>query len=274
MVEDAFLDLLSSLRLDAENLLYVAVIIVAALLAVRALHFIMQALASRYAAHGNKIRMLFPLLKLLIYAALVFVVVTTLFELGSAEVLLASGLFGAALGLGLKDVFADMVTGIVMVFEKPYHIGDMVSVEGHYGEVKDMGFRATRILTPDDDLVSVPNILMFNRPVASANYGSPHMMVTVDIYTDFGCDRKEVMRVLREAAVTSRYSNIRPGYPVLVLVKDSPFYVRFRVRSYVWNLADEFAYETDLTVRAWRELARMGVEPPRMGWAHGLEGNA
>lgn len=258
------MDLLSTFSIDMPTFLFLVSILVISVIAVRVVAFVMNILAARFKSQGNKIRMLIPLFKLLVYTSLLFIAVTTVFDLGSAEILLFSGLFGAAIGLGLKDVFADMVTGIIMVFEKPFHIGDRVSVEGHYGEVKDMGFRATRILTPDDDLVSVPNILMFNRPVASANFGSPHMMVTIDIYTDFGCDREAVKRVMREAVVTSRYSNIGNGYPVLTLVKDFPYYVRFRVRSYVWDLADEFAYETDITVRVWKELERMGVKPPRL----------
>lgn len=269
MVEDAILDFLATFSLDLPTLIYLTAVVVIAVVAVRLVAVAMNLLAAKFKSQGNKIRMLIPMFKLLIYASVIFVVITSVFDIGSAEILVFSGLFGAAVGLGLKDVFADMVSGIIIVFEKPYHIGDRVTVGGHYGEVKDMGFRATRILTPDDDLVSVPNIMMFNTPVASANYGSPHMMVTIDIYTDFDCDRQAVMDVLHEAVVTSRFSNINSGYPVLTLVKDFPYYVRFRVRSYVWEMADEFAYETDITVRAWNELRKMGVRPPRLALPEG-----
>lgn len=271
-MEDAILDFLATFSLDIPTLIYLFTVILVAVVAVRVVALTMNILAARFKSQGNKLRMLIPMFKLLVYAGVIFLILTSVFDLGSAEILVFSGLFGAAVGLGLKDVFADMVTGIIIVFEKPYHIGDRVRVEGHYGEVKDMGFRATRILTPDDDLVSVPNLLMFNTPVASTNYGSPHMMVTIDIYTDFDCDRQAVLGVLHEAVVTSRFSTIGNGYPVITLVKDFPYYVRFRVRSYVWEMADEFVYETDITVRAWNELRRMGVRPPRLALPEGIGG--
>lgn len=269
-MEEELLDLLSTFRLDIPTLIFLVSLLVGAWVAVRLVSLLMNILASRFKTQGNKIRMLIPMFKLLAYTSVAFFALNRVFDLGSAELLVFSGLFGAGIGFGLKDIFADMLSGIIMVFEKPFHIGDRVTIGDHYGEVKDMGFRATRILTPDDDLVSIPNAFMFNNAVASANYGTPHMMVTIDIYTDFGCDREMVREVLHEAVVTSRYSTIGNGYPISTRAKDFPYYVRFRVRSYVWNMADEFAYETDVAVRTWKELEKRGVKPPRLALPEGL----
>ncbi len=69
-----------------------------------------------------------------------------------------------------------------MKFEKPYQIGDKVKIGEYYGEVSDIGIRSTRLITPDDNLVSVPNYLIFTQAVASANAGSPEMMVVIDLF--------------------------------------------------------------------------------------------
>jgi len=270
-MEDAALELLSTFHLDIPTLIHLFTVIVVAVVAMRVVSLVMNILASKFKSQGSKLRMLIPMFKLLVYASVIFIIVTSVFDLGSAEILLFSGLFGAAVGFGMKDVFSNMVSGILIVFEKPYHIGDRITVEGQYGEVKDIGFRATRLLTPNDDMVSVPNMLVFNKPVASSNHGNPHMMITMDIYTDFECDRQVVMDILREAVVTSRFSNVSSSYPVITLVKDFPYYVRFRVRSYVWEMADEFVYETDVTIRAWKELRKIGVKPPRLALPEGFD---
>ena len=53
----------------------------------------------------------------------------------------------------LKNLFG----GLILVYDQPFQVGDKIRVGGTYGEVKSIGLRSTRIVTPDDNLVSVPN---------------------------------------------------------------------------------------------------------------------
>jgi len=154
------------------------------------------------------------------------------------------------------------VGGIVIIFEKPYQIGDKVTIGDKYGEVKDIGIRSTRIQTPADELVSVPNISIFNQPVTSGNAGDLAMMVMIDLFIHPDSDAEKAMKILKEALVTSKYVIISKKYHYTVLLEDFPFYKRVRAKGYVNDLRLEFEFKSEVTRRSWAEFKKAGIQPP------------
>jgi moderate conductance mechanosensitive channel len=137
-------------------------------------------------------------------------------------------------------------------------------LDGHYGEVKDIGLRVTRLVTPDDTLVSVPNGSILQTPVANVNAGNLEMMVMIDLFIDPNCDASLAMGILRKALLTSKYIRLSEKHPYVILMKDFPFYKRIRAKRYANDLRYEFIFETDVTKRAWHEFMRMGIRPSKM----------
>jgi small-conductance mechanosensitive channel len=211
------------------------------------------------------IKMLIPLLKFTFYFAAIYYILAGVFDIASDQLILFSGLLGAGLGFGLKDLFADVIGGLLIILERPYQIGDKITMGSHYGEVEDIGLRATRLVTPDDTLVSVPNGSIFQNPVLNVNAGSLEMMVVIDLFIDPSCDAALAMHILKEALVTSKYIRLSEKHPHVILLKDFPFYKRIRAKGYANDLRYEFPFETDVTRRAWQEFERAGIRPPRMG---------
>ena len=211
------------------------------------------------------VKMLIPLLKFSIYFAAIYYILVVIFDIGSNQIILFSGLLGAGLGFGLQNLFADVVGGILTVAERPYQIGDKITIGVHYGEVKDIGLRVTWLVTPDDNLVSVPNGSIFKDPVSSANAGNLEMMVAIDLFIDPSCDANLAMNILKEALVTSKYIRLSEKHPYVILIKDFPFYKRIRAKGYANDFRFEFLFETDVTRRAWQEFKQVGIRPPRIG---------
>lgn len=212
-----------------------------------------------------KVKMLIPLLNITIYFLAIYYILAGIFSFASDQLILFAGLLGAGLGFGLKDLFADLVGGLLIVVERPYKMGDKITMGGHYGEVKDIGLRVTRLVTPDDTLVSVPNGSIFQNPVANVNAGNLEMMVVIDLFIDSSCDGNLAMHILKEALVTSKYILLSERHPHVILMKDFPFYKRIRARGYANDFRYEFSFETDVTRRAWQEFKRAGIRPPKMG---------
>ncbi len=131
-------------------------------------------------------------------------------------------------------------------------------------EVKDIGIRATRLVTPDDTMVSVPNQMALSQPVANATAGVQEMMVVIDLFVDSRSDAPKAMEISREAVVTSRYVYISDGHQVSILLKDFPFYRRVRAKAYVRDLRREFDFESDVTTRAWEAFTVAGIEPQKV----------
>jgi small-conductance mechanosensitive channel len=211
-----------------------------------------------------KVKMIIPAVKFGIYVIALYYILREIVKIFGPELFLLTGLVGAAIGFGIKDLFADFVGGIVITFERPYQVGDKIAIGDYYGEVTNIGLRATTLVTPDDNTVTAPNSLIFNETVASGNNGNPEMMVVIDLYIASESDLKTAMRILRETVVSSKYVYISKASPVILLHKALPFYTRLRAKAYVNDLRDEFEFESDVHTRAWIEFKNKGIKSPQL----------
>ena len=250
--------------LNYSTLFRAVITLAVAYAAARIITIILIRFSERSYGHRISIRLLIPLIKFSIYALAVYYIAGSLLAFSTAELIAFSGLVGAAVGFGIKDLVAEVAGGLVIVLDKPYLVGDKVTMGGYYGEVKDIGIRATLLVTPDDTLVSVPNQIALSQPVANATAGVQQMMVVIDLFIDSRSDAKEAMEIMREAVVTSRFVYISEEQRVNVLLKDFPFYRRVRAKAYVRELRREFDFESDVTVRAWGAFKEAGIMPPEV----------
>ncbi len=76
------------------------------------------------------------------------------------------GLFGVAVALGAQDLFKNLISGVMIILEKRFHIGDVISIPGHTeGTVEHIGFRSTLIRKFDTTPISMPNYLFAEVPI-------------------------------------------------------------------------------------------------------------
>lgn len=174
------------------------------------------------------------------------------------------GSVGLAFAIGAKDIAASLLSGLIVVFDRSFQVGDRVKFNDIYGDVIAIGVRSTRIRTLDDSIVTVPNSQFMNEPVTSANAGALDMQVEVDFFVDADSDLKLTRRLLSESAVASRYTYLEK--PVQVLFKkvfvDRVFCTRARVKAYVVETIYEKAFESDLTERFQLAARKHGIEGP------------
>lgn len=240
----------------------VVVTLVLAYLAARGLSVLLSLLADRFVEQRLRVKMLIPLSKVVVYVGAVYVILGPILRLSPPQLVAFAGLFGAALGFGLKDVFANAIGGLLIVLTQPYRPGDKVEIGDHYGEVEDIGVRATTLTTPDDDSVSVPNYVSFNEPVSNANAGSNEMMVVVEVHVDDPTDVDRATTILEEALLTSPYVHLSDDHPAVVRVEDRAYYRTLKGKAYVNDLRDEFAFETDVTERTLNAFEAAGIDSP------------
>jgi small-conductance mechanosensitive channel len=250
--------------IDTGTIISSTLVIFIAYLLVRVITFILVLISERSGQYRITVKMVIPLLKFSIYGIAVYYILVNILKWESSQLILFGGLLGAAIGFGLKDLFADVIGGIVITLEKPYQVGDKIRMGDYYGEVSDVGIRATKLVTPDDNLVSAPNYLVFTQAVASANAGAPEMMVVIDVFIDPDSDTVLAMKILKESVMTSKYVYVSRKRPFTVLLKDFPFYRRLRAKAYVNDLRYEFEFESEVTRRAWKEYSNYGIKAPNV----------
>lgn len=178
--------------------------------------------------------------------------------------LAVSGTMAVALGLSMKDLVASVVAGVILIFDRPFQVGDRVTFGGIYGEIKTIGLRAVRLVTLDDSVVTIPNSKFITDAVASGNFGAMDMMIEVNFHIDLATDISQAKQLLYEAAVTSSYVYLKK--PVSLVLTEVDFANRpsmqIRVKAYVLDVHFEKAFQTDLLIRGNESLANAGITRP------------
>lgn len=251
------------LQIDWSTIIRSVSVMVAAYLLARGLSYGMTALSNRTVERRITVKMLIPLIKLGIYGFALYYVLVPVFELSSSQVLAVSGLIGAGIGFGLKDLFANIIGGLVLIVERPYKVGDKITIGEHYGEVLDIGLRSTKLQTPGDTLVSVPNYKSFTEAVANANAGNPEMLVSIGFTVDKEADLDEATRIVEEALVTSDHVYLSDKRFYDVQVRDDEEDIEIEGRAYVNDHRNELAFVTDVTRRVTEAFQEQDIPRPQ-----------
>lgn len=254
----------SDVPVSPGTLLKAVTVLLLAYLLARLTSYLLTTAADRLATHRFRVTLLVPIAKLAIYGAGAWVVIRLLFDLSTTQLVAFSGLLGAAPGLGLKDLVADLLGGLVLVAEQPYQIGDKVSIDDYYGEVVDIGVRSTTLVTPGDTLVTVPNYLFFDESIANANAGNAEMLVTVEFFVDPETDVEHAREIVEEALITSPYVYVTDDLPAEVLVEDDLYYRTLTGRAYVTDLRKELHFRSDVTRRVLDRFSEAGIRSPKV----------
>jgi small-conductance mechanosensitive channel len=93
--------------------------------------------------------------------------ILSLVGVSQAAILATFGALGLALSLALQDILKNFFAGLYLLFERPFLIGDEIQIREHVGRVEDVGFRTMCIRTEDNDLLVIPNAIVFAEIVAN-----------------------------------------------------------------------------------------------------------
>ena len=183
----------------------------------------------------------------------------------SAEVrAVIGGTVVVAVGFATRDLLASLVAGVLIIFDRPFQIGDRVKFGGEYGDILNIGLRSVKLRTLDDSTVTIPNNLFLSEVASSGNSGELEMQTVVDFYIGVDQDIRRARELVREAAATSRY--IFLPKPIVVLASQVPLEsciaMQIRLKSYVLDTKFEKEFETDITLRVQAAFAEDRIQPP------------
>lgn len=119
------------------------------------------------------------------------------------------GIAGLAVGLAAQETMANIFAGFAILWDRPFRLGDTVTIAGNQGQVSEIGLRSTRIRTFDQREVILPNKEVIQQPIVNHST-APAMRIDAGVQVAYGVPVQRVREVLIAAA--------REGLPVL----DSP----------------------------------------------------
>ncbi|MDH5447222.1 MAG: mechanosensitive ion channel family protein [Gammaproteobacteria bacterium] len=116
--------------------------------------------------------------------------------------LASAGILGIAIGFAAKDTLANLFSGVFILADAPYKLGDYVVLDGgERGKVTAIGLRSTRLVTRDDVEVTIPNAIMGNTRIINES-GGPHekFRIRVSVGVAYGSDIDQVKSILMDIA--------------------------------------------------------------------------
>jgi small-conductance mechanosensitive channel len=171
------------------------------------------------------------------------------------------GALGVGIGLGLQDVVKNFVAGLILMFERPIRLGDVVDVAGMSGTVRDIGMRATIITSFDGAEVVVPNgMLLADKLVNWTLHGSSRR-ISIDISTGYGVSPQQTIDLLVGIARSIDGIALSPA-PNAIMTGLTPGALEFSVRAWTTQQADWVEVRSELARRIRDGLAEAGIEVP------------
>jgi len=202
------------------------------------------------------------LLKSLSVVAWTFIMVMVLAQFGVNVSALLAGLSiaGIAVGFAAKDSLENFISGITIMIDRPFRVGDQVMVDGTYGTVQEITLRSTRLLTLNNEIMVMPNVLMINQKLT--NHA---LMGNLRIEVFFGIAYKESPEAARAAVLPlvrgdARVSDVPASTVDVIGLGNSS--VDMVLRFYTRQTDQEIPLKAEYTEKVFYALREAGIEIP------------
>ncbi len=249
-------------KITGPKIIQALFIVVTAYAIIKSVDWLVITVSEKVARHNRlRIKQFQPFVRTLVMTITVVMLMNLFLNLSRENVLAVTGTVAVALGFAFKDYASSVIAGIVGLFEAPYRVGDRIAIADEYGEVVSYGLRGIRIQTPGDNIVTVPHSYIWTNSVSNANMGELEAQVVTEFYMAHEVNPEQVENILYRIAYTSKYTHLK--LPIIVVMAEHSWGSLFKLRSYPLDARDEFAYKTDLTVRAKKEFAKRNMPYPR-----------
>jgi small-conductance mechanosensitive channel len=171
------------------------------------------------------------------------------------KVTLLAGAFTVGIGFGLQNVINNFVSGLILLFERPIKVGDVIEVGGNLGEVTRIGIRASVIRTADGSEVIVPNGSLISSQVTNWTFSDRQRAVEVSVNVAGGADSQRVVELLKNTAA-AHPGVAKAPLPQVYVVNFSAGAVTFQLRAWTDRHEDWAQLRSDLSVAVNNALAR------------------
>jgi len=152
------------------------------------------------------------------------------------------------LGFGLQEIFANFVSGLIILFEKPIRIGDTVTIRDLTGNISKIQTRATTIVDWDRKEIIVPNKAFITEQFINWSLSDSITRVIINVGVEFGSDIELVTKLLRDSAEQISLTLENPG-PEVFLIEFGDHSLKFEVRCYAAEMSHRLTITHELNMQ-------------------------
>ncbi|NOR89697.1 MAG: mechanosensitive ion channel [Anaerolineales bacterium] len=215
---------------------------------------------------SNQVKTLMQLVGWVVKFFVVFIYITIMLEffgISITAVTAVLGLGGLALSLAAQDTIADFISGIIILIDQPFRVGDRIEIDkvSTWGDVVEIGMRSTKILTRDNRLVIIPNSTIGSSAVVNYTFPDSTYRVQIELGIGYGQDIEEIRRIISEAV--EKVDGVLKEHPVDALFLEfGETTMTFRVRWWIDSYVDTRRMFDKVNQVLYTALEGAGIEMP------------
>ena len=177
-----------------------------------------------------------------------------------AGLLTGLGVVGLTIGFAAKDTLSNMISGIFILWDRPFTIGDLVEIGGAYGRVDSITMRTTRVVTVDGRMLAIPNSEVVNKTVASyTNF--PHLRLDV-AFTVAVTENLAKVRQIALAVCDAAAGFMTEPPPTVVITALNDYNVAMQLSVWLDDETTHIAARFALRERLFEALRAASVDMP------------
>jgi small-conductance mechanosensitive channel len=221
--------------------------------------FMEEVLRRRHVESGVRMSMA----RLIHYALVLVGFLVALSALGFdlKNITILGGALGIGIGFGLQTVVSNFVCGLILLFERPIKVGDVIELGTQRGRVKNLGLRATVVETFDRAEVVVPNTNLISNEVTNWTLADRQMRITIPVGVAYGSDIELVMKTLTEIAEENTLVLKNPA-PQILFWAFGASSLDFEFRVWIADFSDRRQVQSDLLLEIDRRFRNLDIEIP------------
>ncbi|SFJ33279.1 Small-conductance mechanosensitive channel [Aquamicrobium aerolatum DSM 21857] len=174
---------------------------------------------------------------------------------------LVAGALSLGIGFGLQNIVNNFVSGLILLAERPFKVGDWIVASGVEGSVKKISVRATEVETFQRQTVIVPNSLLINASVANWTHRNKLGRVEVKVGASYESDPRRVQELLLEI-VRAQPNVLKNPEPVVLFLGFGVSSLDFELRAFLADITSQSAFLNEVRFQIFERFKAEGIDLP------------
>jgi potassium-dependent mechanosensitive channel len=171
------------------------------------------------------------------------------------------GALGVGIGLGLQGLVNNLVSGLIIAFEKPVNVGDNIEVNGKQGKVKSIGFRSSVVTLSDGACLIIPNGDLLSQHLVNWTMGKNIKKISLTVGVAYGSDLEKVKEILSSVLAEDNRILKSPA-PAVVASAFNQSSIDFELVYWVTHMRESASLKSDIIYRIDAAFKKEGIVIP------------
>ena len=179
-----------------KDIIVTIIILIASFLIIKWASMFINNTGKKFESDQTLIQVINELIKYTVYA---FAVTLILNEIGIniTAIAVSLGIVGIAVGFAARDTISNFIAGLFVLGDKSFKVGDIIEISNQKGKVMIMGFRVTKLVTPDNNIITIPNS-NFSKNVHINHTPLEEKRVDLDVTIPYSVDIEDITKSFDE----------------------------------------------------------------------------